>query len=282
MHPGNHVHIISAGEKIHTAFPAMLRKLPGISRTYVIADGETYGSSPNAAIDTQRTATRHAVEAVKELSLSLSIPFARETVFAPVFLSARSVLTKIRRENRKARFTLDLSGGPKELCMALSSLAPWLGGEVWNSFDGKIPQRVPVPNRDIRAMLANVNYQTILAVLLRNRPVPLDSPDLPFIPRQYLFSQVWPYYIRSRARPEKPGEPVARYKRGRKPANNLSQATFSSFMIKLRKTGLVEEAQDTKNGKERAYRISSEGETAFRFFADPAANSIISQMLEGA
>lgn len=282
MHPGSHVHIISAGENIHTAFPAMLREIPGISRTYVIADGETYGTSENPQVEKERAATRHAVGAVKELSVSLAIPFARETVFAPVFSSARSVLTKIRRENRKARFTLDLSGGPKEMCMALFSLAPWLGGEVWTSFDKKIPQRIPLPDRNIRAMMENVNYQTILAVLLRNRPVPLNTPDLPFIPRQYLFSQVWPLYVRLRARPEKPGEPVARYKRGRKPANDLSQATFSSFMIKLRNTGLVEEAQDTKNGKEKAYRISSEGETAFRFFADSTANSIISQMLEGA
>jgi len=282
MHPGNHVHIISAGEKIHTAFPAMLRALPGISRTYVIADGETYGTSPNPVVEKERAATRHAVEAVKELSSSLSIPFARETVFAPVFSSARSVLTKIRRENTKARFTLDLSGGPKEMCMALFSLAPWLGGEVWTSFDGKIPQRVPVPDRDIRAMMANVNYQTILAVLLRNRPVPLNSPDFPFVARQYLFSQVWPYYIRSRERKPEPGKPVPLYKRGRKPANNLSQQTFSTFMAQLRNAGLIEEGQDSGNRKEKMYRISSEGETAFRFFAEPAANSIISQMLEGA
>ncbi|MDD3399288.1 MAG: hypothetical protein PHW93_06830 [Candidatus Methanomethylophilaceae archaeon] len=280
MHPGNHVHIISAGEKIHTAFPAMLRHLPGISRTYVIADGETYGTSPNPVVEKERAATRHTVEAVKELSLSLSIPFARETVFAPVFLSARSVLTKIRRENRKARFTLDLSGGPKEMCMALFSLAPWLGGEVWTSFDGKIPQRVPVPDRDIRAMMANVNYQTILAVLLRNRPVPLNSPDFPFVARQYLFSQVWPLYVRQRVRKPDPSKPVPQYKRGRKPANNLSQQTFSTFMAQLRNAGLIEEGQDSGNRKEKMYRISSEGETAFRFFAEPAANSIISQMLE--
>jgi hypothetical protein len=282
MHPGSHVHIISAGENIHTAFPAMLRQLPGISRTYVIADGETYGTSQDPQIEKERAATRHAVEAVKELSASLSIPFARETVFPPVFPSARTILTRIRREHPKARFTLDLSGGPKEMCMALFSLAPWLGGEVWNSFDGKVPQRVPVPDRNIRAMMENVNYQTILAVLLRNRTAPAGSSDNPFVPRQYLFKQVWPYYIRLRERKPGPGEPVPQYRRGRKPANDLSQATFSSFMIKLRNTGLVEEAQDTKNGKEKAYRISSEGETAFRFFAEPAANSIVKMMLDGA
>lgn len=282
MQPVRQVHIISAGENIHTAFPAILRQLHGITRVYVIADSSSYSRSTDPQVDRQRAATRHAVEAVKELSASLSIPFTRETVHAPVSASARSVLTRIHRDNPRARFTLDLSGGPKEMCMALFSLAPWLGADVWNSFDSNIPQRIPVPDRNIRAMMANVNYQTILAVLLRNRPVPFNPSDVPFIPRQYLFSQVWPYYIRLRERKPVMGAPLPQYKRGRKPANDLSQATFSSFMVRLRNTGLVEEAQDTKNKKEKAYRISGEGETAFRFFAEPAANSIIKQMLDAA
>jgi len=281
MQQGSHVHIISAGRNIHTGFPAMLRLLPSISRIYVIAHGDSYTTSPDPHTDKQRAATRSAAEGVKGICAPLAIGYSRETVLAPVYPSVRTVLAKIRRENPKARFTFDLSGGPKDLCMALFALAPWMGGSVWNAFDGKIPQEVPVPDRDIRAMLANVNYQTILAVLLRNRPVPLASPQLPFIPRQYLFSQVWPYYIRQRVRKPDPDTPVPQYKRGRKPANDLSQATFSSFMVKLRETGLVEEAQDTRNRKEKAYRISGEGETAFLFFAEPAANSIIKQMLDG-
>jgi hypothetical protein len=282
MQTGSHVHIISAGEKIHTAFPAVLRTLPRITRTYVIADGDTYGSSRDPLIEKQRAATRKAVEAVKEIAASLSIPFARETVFPPVYASVRTTLAKILRGNKKARFTFDLSGGPKDLCMALYALAPWVGGEVWNSFGGKMPQRVAMPDRDIRAMLANVNCQTILAVLLRNRPVPLNPADVPFVARQYLFKQVRPYYIRLMERKPVPvpGKPLPQYKRGRKPANDMSQATFSSFMVRLRNTKLVEEAQDTKNKKEKAYRISGEGETAFRFFADPAANSIIKMMSE--
>ena len=282
MHPGSHVHIISAGENIHTAFPAMLRQLPGITRTYVIADGETYGTSAHPVIETQRSATRKAVGAVKEISASLSIPFARETVFPPVFPSARTILAKIHRDNFGARFTFDLSGGPKDLCMTLFAFAPWVGGEVYSAFGEKVPRSVPVPDRDIRKMFANVNYQTILAVLLRNRTAPEGSLDNPYISRQYLFKQVWPYYIRRRERKPVPGVPVARYKRGRKPANDLSQQTFSTFMAKLLLAGLTEEGQDPGNRKEKAYRITREGETAFRFFADPAANSIVKMMFDGA
>jgi hypothetical protein len=165
--------------------------------------------------------------------------------------------------------------------MALLALAPWIGGEVWSSFDGKIPQSIPVPDRDIRSMLENVNYQTILAVLLRNRPVPAGPAGIPYIPRSYLYSQVWPYYIRKRIRRPVPGTPVVTYKRGRKPANDLSQATFSWFMMTLTRAGLADEAPDRQSRRETAYRITANGEMAFRFFADPSVNSIVKQMLDG-
>lgn len=282
MQQGSHVHIISAGGTIHTTFPAILRTLPGITRIYVVADGESYSISANPPIEKERMAVRRAAESVKEIAASLSIPFAREMVFPPVFMSARTVMTKIRRENKKARLTFDLSAGSRDLCMALFALAPWIDGEVWSVFGGKIPQRVPVPDRDIRAMLANVNYQTILAVLLRNRPVPAaGAAGIPFVPRQYLYRQIWPYYIRKRARQQVEGGPVIRYKQGRKPANDLSQATFTWFMGVLTCAGLAEESRDRRNRRETAYRITDNGETAFRLFADPSVNSIVKQMLDG-
>jgi hypothetical protein len=280
MPPGEHVHIISAGETIHTAFPAILRMLPGITRVYVVAGSETYGISQNLQIEKERVAVRHSVESVKEIAASLAIPYAREMVFPPVLSSARTVLTKIRRENKRARITFDLSGGSRDLCMALFALAPWIGGDVWSSFDGKKPQQVPVPDRDIQAMLTNVNYQTILAVLLRNRPVPVPS-DVPYVRRSYLFQQVWPYYIRQRARKPVEGAPVVTCKRGRKPANDLSQATFSWFMATLTGAGLAEEVRDRRSRRETAYRITADGEMAFRFFADPAVISIVKMMLDG-
>lgn len=281
MQPGSHVHVFSAGGSIHTTFPAVLRMLPGITRVYVVADSESYSLSQDPEVEKERVAVRHATESVKEISASLAIPFSRETVFPPVFPSARTVLTKIRRENPKARITFDLSVGPRDLCMALFALAPWVGGEVWSSFGGKIPLRVTVPDRDIQAMLENVNYQTILAVLLRNRPVSVGPADIPYVPRQYLYKQVWPYYIRQRAKKPVPGEPVVTYKRGRKPANELSQATFTWFMGMLTDAGLAEAAQGVRSRRETAYRITENGETAFRLFADPDVNSMVKMMLDG-
>lgn len=280
MPAGNHVHIISAGEWIHLAYPAAFRTLPSISRTFVLADEEVYGISKIPEIEKQRQAVRSAVSAVKEISASLSITFSCEIARHPVYHSVRTILTTIHRENPKARFTFDLTGGSKELCLALMSLAPWMGGEVFSAFDEKNLRTVPLPDRSIRVMMANPNYQTILAVLLRNCPNSPGLRDNPYTPRQYLFQQVWPYYIRSRIRTPKPTDPVIHYIRGRKPANDLSQQTFSTLVAQLRLAGLIDERPASDSRKERAYRISGPGETAFRFFANPATNSIVKMMLE--
>jgi hypothetical protein len=281
MSPDKHVHIISAGDTIHTAYPAALRAMPSISRTCVIADENVYTISQDKRVEAARAATRDAVNATKEIAASLAIPFSRETAFAPVYGSARSIIIRIHRENPNARFTFDLSGGSKELCMALFALAPWLGADVYMAFDGKGPGILPLPDRDIRDMMGNVNYHTILAVLLRCRNAGNKRDEAEGVTRKYLFGQVWPYYIRSRARTPKPDEPVLQYRQGRKPANNLSPATFSSFLVNLRRAGLVEEGLSRESRKEKAYRITEKGEIAYRFFADPGANSIVKMMIDG-
>ncbi len=281
MPPGEHVHIISAGEKIHTTYPAIFRTLPTITRTYVIADSEVYELSSNPAIEKERLAIRNAVTAVKEISASLAIPCSRETVFPPAYPSVRTILTKIHREYHGARFTFDLSGGSKPLCMALLSFVPWLGGEAYSAFDEKLPRIIPLTERSVRGMMENSNYQTILAVLLRKQRMDTSASSSIRVPRHYLHGQVWPYYIRSRTRgPPDPAQPVIQYRRGRKPANNMSQATFSWFMANLRNAGLIEEGQNEKNRKEKAYRITEAGDMAFRFYAGSATNTIVKTVLE--
>src|SRR5512138_3683732 len=103
MSPAPHVHIISAGEKIHTAYPALFRILPAITRTYVIAEEETYTISPDKAVEAQRLVVRHAVDAVKELSATLSIPCSRELVHPPIYPSVRDLLERIVQDNPGAR-----------------------------------------------------------------------------------------------------------------------------------------------------------------------------------
>jgi hypothetical protein len=240
MPPGEHVHIISAGETIHIAYPAIFRMLPAITRTYVLTESDIHGISPNPEIEKQRRAVRNAVNAAKVISASLSIPFNREIVFPPVYLSVQTILTKIHRKHPGARFTFDLSGGSKPLCLALFAVAPWLGGEVYSAFDEKTLRRIPLPDRSIRNLMKNPNYPAILAVLLRKNKTAKGIFTRPWLTRSYLYSQIWPFYSRSRIRKPKPDDPVIQYRGGQKPAQNLSQATFSSFMTTLRNAGLIE------------------------------------------
>jgi hypothetical protein len=280
MPPDNHVHIISAGEHIHTAYPAIFRTLPTITRTYVLSDSTIMEFSPVQETQRQRVAVRDAVAAVKEISASLSIPFTSGIVYPPVYPSVRTILTKIHREHPGARFTLDLTGGSAALCTALFSFVPWLGGDVYSAFDGKVPLPVPLPDRSIRNLMGNPNYPAILAVLLPKNKTAKGIVTRPWLTRSYLYSQIWPFYSRSRTRKPKPDDPVIQYRGGRKPAQNLSQATFSSFMTKLRNAGFIEEKQDEKNRREKVYRVTDSGETAFRFYADPAGNSTVKLVLE--
>jgi hypothetical protein len=281
MPTDNHVHIISAGEHIHTTYPAIFRMLPTITHTYILTDSDSIAISQNKEIEKQRLAVRHAIETVKEISASLSIPCSREIVFPPLYPSVRTALIKIHREHPDARFTFDLPGGSKDLCMALFAVAPWLGGDVYTAFGGKTTRPVPLPDRSVRDMMENQNYQTILAVLLRKNKTVKEISELPWVTRSYLFSQIWPYYTRSRTRKPKAGDPVLHYQKGRQPAQNLSQATFSSFITTLRKAGFIEEKQDEKNRKEKAFRVTEMGETAFRFYANPATGSNVKMVLEG-
>ena len=128
--------------------------------------------------------------------------------------------------------------------------------------------------------MENPNYPAILAVLLRKNKTATGIFTRPWLTRSYVYSQIWPFYSRSRTRKPKPDDPVIQYRGGQKPAQNLSQATFSSFMTMLRNAGLLEERQDEKNRREKAYRITGMGETVFRFYADPAGSSQVKMVLD--
>ena len=112
-----HVHIISAGEKIHIAYPTAFRELPAISRTIVFADSTIHDGSPDPVTEKHRLAVRNAVSAVQEISASLSIPFTREVIFPPAYDSVRSALAKCRA----------LSAGSLGLMVWMSSLCPLCG-----------------------------------------------------------------------------------------------------------------------------------------------------------
>jgi len=279
MPPASHIHIITAGEKIHTAYPALFRTLPGITRTYVLAEEETYSISPDKTIETRRQIIRKAVDSVKELSATLSIPCSRELVFPPVYPSTRDLLEKIVQENPGARFTMDLSAGSRSLCTALATLAPWIDAGVYSSFDEKVPRALPTPGMAAKSLLANGNYQTILALLLRQyaKTVPVGSHE--WVSREYLYKQVRAVYRRTRARTVKPGVQPVVYRRGIRPPQDLAHGTFSTFMKALTEAGLVEQRMSSGETTRREYRITEHGEMAFRFYANADTSTLVRTIL---
>jgi len=279
MPPAPHVHIISAGENIHTAYAALFRTLPAITRTYVIAGEETYSISPDKAIEEKRHKVRQAVDAVKELSTALSIPCTREFAFPPVYPSVRDLLAKMVQDNPGARFTMDLSAGSRVLCTALATMAPWLEAEVYASFDEKVPRAVPTPGRPVRSLLANPNHQTILAHLLRHYAKTVTLGTREWVSRDYLYKQVWSVYRQTRARPmKKPvdpaGRPVIRKRLWRQP-QELAHGTFSDLMKTLIGAGLVVEELSPGDNPRKGYRITECGEMAFRFYANPTTSTLV-------
>jgi hypothetical protein len=274
-----HVHIITAGENIHIAYPALFRTLPGITRTYVLAEEETYSISPDKVIETRRQTIRKAVDSVKELSATLSIPCSRELIFPPVYISTRDLLEKIVQDNPNARFTMDLSAGSRALCTALATMAPWLGAEVYSSFDEKVPRAVSWPDRPLRGLLANPNHQTILALLLRQYAKTVVPGTREWVSRDYLYKQVWSVYRRTRARPvKKPldlaARPVIR-RRVLKEPQELAHGTFSDLMKTLADAGLVVEELSPGDNTRKGYRITERGEMAFRFYANPTTSTLV-------
>ena len=285
MPTGEHVHIISAGDMIHIAYPASFRTLPTITRTYVLADSTIFEQSSNSDIEKERLAVRNAVTVVKEISASLSIQFSRETIFPPAYPSVRTILTKIHREYPGARFTFDLSGGSKPLCMALLSFAPWLSGEVYSAFDEKTSRNVPLPERSVRSMMENPNYPTILAMLLRTNRKDAEVGIHEWTSRDYIYKQLMSVYVPSRtkkANPSDPPVPPIHNKRGRKPAAELTHGTLSTLMRTLEEAGLVLERVSEETKREKAYQITDSGEIAFRFFANPATNTLVRIILQKA
>ena len=59
------------------------------------------------------------------------------------------------------------------------------------------------------------------------------------------------------------------------PAAELTHATFSGFKETLRDAGPIAKDVTPANPKGKACRITNPGEIAFRFFSDPATNTLV-------
>ena len=263
-----HVHIISAGEKIHKVYPAAIRDLSDITHTFVFADTELYTNSTHDDERTKayKTAARDAVTAVKNLSASLKIPASLVYIDPPTDVSVRNAILKIKMEHPDAKFSFNLSAGSKDISVALFAVSLWLGGDVYYAFgerngEGSIV-KIPVPKMSSGTFMANPNYVRILSILHRT---PGKQEVLPrVLPRQYIFIQLESFYVPVRKKGVKVETSATKTdlntgKRAVIPV--LSQGTFSNILTLMKALDLVREVPGPDNNrKEKYYSITPSGE----------------------
>ncbi|MEI7856131.1 MAG: hypothetical protein WCH85_01350 [Methanomicrobiales archaeon] len=269
-----HIHIITAGENIYSAYAASLRDNPSITHTFVFADMDLYTNSAHdsEAIRAEKERARVAVNMVKTLAGSLKIPASLIYVTPPADASARDAILKIKKEHPDAGFSFDLSAGSKEISMALFLLSLWVHGDAYYTFANRKGEaagaKLAVPRTSAESVAANPNYFKILQTLY-NTPGKQDHP-VRVVPRSYLLNQLSGFYIPVR----KKGVKVAENKMGKtdlytgKKAvlHTLSQGTCSSFLNTLAGWEMIQElpGDSVSNKKEKYYAITPSGALALQ------------------
>ncbi|MGA9085672.1 MAG: hypothetical protein ACLQMU_00025 [Methanoregula sp.] len=267
-----HIHIIGAGEEIGAACAAAIRDLQDITRIFVFADSELYSNSSRDDERTKahKTAVRVAVNGTKALAASLKIPASLVYIDPPASGTVAAAVQKIKSGYPGARCTFDLSGGSKDLSLALFQVSLWLEGDAYYAYAGPRgagpSEKLAVPKIPLRDIAANPNYLRILTVLSDPPGKAETAPRI--LPRSYLFTQLEPFYVPVRTKGVKTNTSTTKTdattgKRAVIPV--LSQGTFSSMMNTLASADLVQEVPGPAgNRKEKYYRITASGTLAMQ------------------
>lgn len=263
-----HVHIITAGERIYSTFAATLRENPSITHIFVFADIDLYTNNAHdsEAIRADKDLARVAANMVKTLAGSLKIPASLIYVTPPADVSTRDALLKIKKEHPDARFSFDLKEGSKDMSMALFLLSLWVQGDTYYAFTDRKGEaasaKLAVPGTPAESVAANPNYLKILQTLYYT-PGKQDHP-VRVVPRSYLFNQLAGSYIPIR----KKGVKVAENTMGKTDLHTgkkavlhtLSQGTFSNILRTMIALDLVKEQPNPdSNRKENFYAITPSG-----------------------
>jgi len=268
-----HIHILGAGEKIEAASATAIRDLQGITRIVIFADTDIYAttSRDSEQVKTYKDAVLEGVTRAKAHAATLDIPAGLMYIAPPAGASVAAAVQKIRKDHPGARFTFDLSGGSKDLSLALFQVSLWLGAGAYYTFEERKgaagpTEKLAVPLIPLNGIAANPNYMRILAVLAGT---PGKADTLPrILPRSYLFTQLGPFYIPVkksgvRVNVSKTKTDAVTGKRAVIPI--LSQGTFSNILKVMLAADLIREVPGpTKNRKEKYYRIAPGGELALQ------------------
>ena len=250
MDPREHFLIISAGDNIHATYPALLEELQTVTHTIVFAEKEIYTNSSrdDARKRIWKCDIRNAVDEVNAISLSCNIPCSLVSIDGATFDAIRDPVLGIFSDHPLARFSFDISAGPKRLSLGLFSMALWVEGDCYYAFSNSPPRRVPVPTLPMKYLPANPHNLVILTILFRGQEHKRKTCML--IPEETLFSETraWQIPVRNHG-----GEPDG---------HELSFEEFSSIIATLTGWNLIREETVTATGQEKLYRITPDGELA--------------------
>ncbi|MDD4136627.1 MAG: hypothetical protein PHT99_01870 [Methanoregula sp.] len=255
MDQKEHFLIISAGDSIHKTYPAVLEELRTVTHTIIFAEKEVYTNS--ARDDTRKRmwkcAIRNAVDEVNAISISRKITCALVTIDAASFDAVRDPVLGIFSEHPDARYSFDISAGPKRLSLGLFSMSLWVEGDAYYAFGNSPTRRVPVPTLAIKYLPANPHNLVILTILFRGQEHAKRTSSL--IPKATLFNETQAWQIPVRTADE--GSAV----------HELLPEEFTRLVSALVGWNLIREETDPAGGQEKLYSITPDGELALIIYS---------------
>lgn len=250
MDPQEHFLIISAGDSIHKTYSAILEELRTVTHTIIFAEKEIY---TNSARDDARKRIwkcdiRAAIDEVNAISISRNISCALVSVDAATFDAIRDPVLGIFSDHPDARYSFDISAGPKRLSLGLYSMSLWVEGEAYYAFGNSPTRRVPVPTLNTRFLPANPHNLVILTILFRGQEQGKKTSSL--IPEATLFNEAKAWKIPVRNSDEGPA------------GHELLHEEFTRLVSALVGWNLIAEETDPVNSREKLYSITPDGELA--------------------
>ncbi len=255
MDPQEHFLIISAGDRIQKTYPAVLEELRSVTHTIIFAEKEVYTNSArdDAGKRMWKCAIRNAVDEVNAISISRNISCVLVSIDAATFDAIRDPVLGIFSDHPDARYSFDISAGPKRLSLGLFSLSLWVEGDTYYAFGNSPKRKVPVPTLPTKYLPANPHYLVILTILFRGLESGRKTSTL--VPETTLFNETRAWHI-----------PVSTGDRGTA-GHELLPEEFSRLISTLVGWNLIRQETGPANGREKVYSITPDGELALMVYS---------------
>jgi hypothetical protein len=250
MDQQEHFLIISAGDSIHTTYPAVLEELRTVTNTIIFAEKEVYTNSTrdDARRRMWKCTIRNAVDEVNAISISRNISFMLVMIDGTTFDAVRDPVLGIFSDHPNARYSFDISAGPKRISLGLFSMALWVEGDCYYAFGNSKSRRVPVPTLPVKYLPANPHNLVILTILFRGQEQGKKTSTL--VPETTLFNETKAWGIPVRNPDERPA------------GHEFSPDEFTCLVSAMVGWNLIRGETDPAHGQEKCFSITPDGELA--------------------